>query len=69
MRLDGVNPDDIVLVDRHGRRSFALVTAREPGGLRVRPLNRGFTWRAATAREVIGVWRATKATRDAGVRS
>lgn len=68
MTLGNVQPGDIVLVDHNGRQALAEVTGRADGGLHVRPLARSFTWRVAASRDVVGIWRATKATREAGVR-
>jgi hypothetical protein len=61
----GIAPGDIVEIDRKGRRFHALVEAieqRETGrfDLNVRPLDRRSTWRTATVREVVGVWRRAK---------
>lgn len=61
----GIAPGDIVEVDRKGRRFHALVEAidqRESGrfDLAVRPLDGRSTWRSATVREVVGVWRRAK---------
>lgn len=58
----GIAPGDIVEVDRKGRRFHALVEAieqRETGrfDLAVRPLDGRSTWRSATVRDVVGVWR------------
>ena len=59
----GLAPGDIVEVDKKGRRFHALVEALEQsasGGrfeLELRPLHRGVSYRRATVREVIGVWR------------
>ncbi|MCW3003674.1 MAG: hypothetical protein JWQ20_2972 [Conexibacter sp.] len=58
----GIAPGDIVEVDRKGRRFHALVESieqRESGrfDLAVRPLDGRSTWRSATVRDVVGVWR------------
>ncbi|HEY6761934.1 MAG TPA: hypothetical protein VI318_20715 [Baekduia sp.] len=58
----GIAVGDIVEVDRKGRRFHALVERidqRESGrfDLAVRPLDGRTTWRTATVREVVGVWR------------
>jgi hypothetical protein len=58
----GIAPGDIVEIDRKGRRFHALVTAidrRESGrfDLELRPLDGRSTWRTATVREVVAVWR------------
>jgi hypothetical protein len=61
----GIAPGDIVEIDRKGRRFHALVERidqRESGrfDLAVRPLDGRSTWRSATVREVVGVWRRAK---------
>jgi hypothetical protein len=61
----GIAPGDIVEIDRKGRRFHALVESvdqRESGrfDLGVRPLDGRSTWRTATVREVVGVWRRAK---------
>jgi hypothetical protein len=59
----GLAPGDIVEVDKKGRRFHALVERLEQhdsGGrfeLELRPLARGVSYRRATVREVVGVWR------------
>ena len=62
----GIAPGDVVEVDKKGRRFHALVEALEQsasGGrfeLALRPLARGVSYRRATVREVVGVWRRVK---------
>jgi hypothetical protein len=61
----GIGTGDIVLVDKKGRRFHALVTELEQldSGrfeLAVRPLDSRISWRTASVREVIGVWRRAK---------
>jgi hypothetical protein len=61
----GIAPGDIVEVDRKGRRFHALVERieqRESGrfDLAVRPLDGRSTWRSATVREVVAVWRKAR---------
>jgi hypothetical protein len=61
----GIATGDIVEVDRKGRRFHALVEGieqRETGrfDLAVRPLDGRSTWRSATVRDVVGVWRRAK---------
>ena len=58
----GIAAGDIVLVDKKGRRFHALVTELEQleSGrfeLAVRPLDSRISWRTASVREVIEVWR------------
>lgn len=61
----GIAPGDIVEVDKKGRRFHALVTKLDQGDsgrftLEVRPLERGITFRQATVREVVAVWRRAR---------
>lgn len=63
MNISSVNAGDIVRVDKKGRRFLAFVDGRDNGGLAVTPVNRHETYRTASAREVIGIWRASSATR------
>jgi hypothetical protein len=58
----GIGPGDIVEVDKKGRRFHALVVELEQGEsgrfhLFVRPLDTRISYRQATVREVIAVWR------------
>jgi hypothetical protein len=58
----GIAPGDIVLVDKRGRRFHALVTELEQGAsgrfeLTLRPLDARISYRTATVREVVDVWR------------
>jgi hypothetical protein len=62
----GIGPGDIVEVDRKGRRFHALVERVEQAAegrthqLDVRPLDGRSTWRTATIREVVAVWRKAR---------
>ena len=58
----GIAPGDIVLVDKKGRRFHALVSEleqQESGRfeLVLRPLDSRISWRTASVREVVDVWR------------
>ena len=58
----GIAPGDIVLVDKKGRRFHALVTEldqQESGRfeLCLRPLDSRISYRTASVREVLEVWR------------
>ena len=58
----GIGPGDIVEVDKKGRRFHALVTELtqlESGRfeLVLRPLDSRISWRTASVREVVDVWR------------
>ena len=62
MTLGGVCPDDIVLADVKGRRFYAIVLARHDRELDVEPIDRRVTYYRVKAREVIGVWRKSRAS-------
>jgi hypothetical protein len=60
-----IGAGDIVLVDKKGRRFHALVTEleqRDSGRfeLAVRPLDSRISWRTASVREVVEVWRKAR---------
>ena len=60
-----IGPGDIVLLDKKGRRFHALVTELdqlESGRfeLCVRPLDSRVSYRTATVREVVEVWRKAR---------
>ena len=61
MTLGGVSPGDIVLADRKGRRFYAIVIARRERELEVEPIDRRVTYHHVKAREVIGIWRKSRA--------
>jgi len=61
----GIGAGDIVLVDKKGRRFHALVTELEQVAsgrfeLALRPLDSRISYRTATVREVVAVWRKAK---------
>jgi hypothetical protein len=65
MTSKGIGVGDVVLVDKKGRRFHALVTELEQleSGrfeLAVRPLDSRISWRTASVREVIEVWRRVR---------
>jgi hypothetical protein len=61
MTLGGACPDDIVLADVKGRRFYAIVLARHGRELEVEPIDRRVTYHRVKAREVIGIWRKSRA--------
>lgn len=73
MNVASLQPGDIIEVNRKGRHFHAVFNRRLAvgaclaegfsGELVITPLDARVTYRAATAREVVGIWRATKATR------
>lgn len=56
MRLEGIQPGDIVEVDRLGRRFHALVGGTADGGLSIQPLDRRVTYRTCRPHEVRVHW-------------
>ena len=61
----GIGPGDIVEIDKRGRRFHALVMELDQldSGrfeLTVRPLDSRISWRTASVREVIEVWRKVR---------
>jgi hypothetical protein len=67
MTLGGVSPGDIVLADRKGRRFYAIVIARRDRELEVEPIDRRVTYRRVKAREVLGIWRKSRANRGRAI--
>lgn len=65
MSTSGIRQGDLVRVDVRGRRFYAEVTGVDDDGVHFRPLVPGAGYRTATARQIIGHWRATTATRRA----
>jgi hypothetical protein len=61
MTLGAVRAGDIVLADRKGRRLHAIVIERHDRELDVEPIDRRATYRHVRAREVIGIWRQSRA--------
>jgi hypothetical protein len=58
----GIGAGDIVLVDKRGRKFHALVVELEQLDtgrfeLSLRPLDSRISWRTASVREVVEVWR------------
>lgn len=58
----GIAPGDVVEVDRKGRRFHALVISldqRDSGRfeLELRPFDNRISYRSATVRDVVGLWR------------
>jgi hypothetical protein len=59
--LGGVCPDDIVLAEVKGRRFYAIVIARRERELEVDPIDRRVTYHRVKTREVLGIWRKSRA--------
>ncbi|MGI8803425.1 MAG: hypothetical protein ACR2KV_14880 [Solirubrobacteraceae bacterium] len=56
MRLEGIEPGDIVAVDLHGRRFYAIVSGPVPDGLAIQPIERGVNRFTCRSRQVVGHW-------------
>ena len=63
MVLTSVRPGDIVMCDVRGSRFYAEVTDKGKGNLAIRPLSKGVGFYSVTSRQVIGLWRKSKASR------
>jgi hypothetical protein len=61
MTLGAVRSGDIVLCNRLGREFFAIVVERHERELEVDPIDRRVTYHHVNAREVLGVWRKSRA--------
>ena len=60
-----IGAGDIVEIDKKGRRFHALVTELVQGDtgrfeLEIRPLDSRISYRSATVREVVGLWRKAR---------
>ena len=64
MRLASVQPRDIVLVSKGGRRFHAHVRGIRDGVVEFMPIERGISYRHASAREVLEVWHGRRPRRD-----
>ena len=61
MTLGGLRSGDIVLCERRGWRFYAVVIARYEREVEVEPIDRRVTHHRVKAREVIAIWRKTRA--------
>ena len=64
MTLNKVKSGDIVQCDRMGRVFYALVVERHERELEVDPIDRRVTYRRVKAREVLGIWRKSRAQNE-----
>lgn len=63
MTLNTVRVGDIVLCDVRGSRFYAEVTDKGKGNLAIQPISKGVGFYSVTSRQVIGLWRKSKASR------
>jgi hypothetical protein len=67
VRLDGIDPGDIIRASVRGRVFHAVVRGAVPGGLAVDPVERGISSRQVRARDVVEHWaRRGRPRADAG---
>ena len=69
MRLDAIQPGDLVRVSIRGRVFHALVRGSDTSGLQIEPIERGFTQRHVTARDVVEHWGKAGRPRAAAARA
>lgn len=63
MRLERIRSGDIVLVSKGGRRFHATVRHIRDGVVELEPIERGISYRHASARELLDVWRQQRQDR------
>jgi hypothetical protein len=62
VRTRGIQPGDLVLVNRRGRLFYAKVRGLGPtGGLNLDPLDKRIGWHSAAARELVDHWSHARA--------
>lgn len=64
MTVHGCGVGDLVDVDKKGRRFVAVVEGRDELGWQVRPLDKRISYRSATSREVVGLYRKAAGSRS-----
>ena len=65
MKLASIGYGDLVLVSKGGRRFHARVVEVARGTVRFEPIERGISYRHASARELVDHWRHTRRRRSA----
>jgi hypothetical protein len=60
MQLNPIRPNDIVLCDIRGQRFFATVKGKVPGKVSIMPIQNGYNFYSATARQIKGHYRRAK---------
>ena len=64
VKLAAIGPDDLVLVSKGGRQFYAKVHGISSGVVRFEPIERGVSYRHASAREVVDLWRHARRRRS-----
>jgi len=65
LKLAAIGPGDLVLVSKGGRRFHAKVVGICRGVVELQPLERGISYRHASARELVDHWRHARRRRGA----
>ena len=66
MKLASLGAGDLVLVSKGGRRFHARVVEVSRGTVRIEPIERGVSYRHASARELVDHWRHARRRRQPG---
>jgi len=63
LKLAAIGPGDLVLVSKGGRHFYARVPEISGGVVRFVPIERGVSYRHASAREIVDLWRHARRRR------
>jgi len=66
LKLAAIGPGDLVLVSKGGRHFYARVSEISVGVVRFVPIERGVSYRHASAREIVDLWRHARRRRGPG---
>ena len=66
MKLAAIGVGDVVLISKGGRRFHARVLEVSRGTVRFDPIERGISYRHASARELVDHWRHARRRRQPG---
>ncbi len=66
VKLASLGAGDLVLVSKGGRRFHARVVEVSRGTVRIEPIERGVSYRHASARELVDHWRHARRRRSPG---
>jgi hypothetical protein len=58
--MTGIKHDDILLVDKKGRRFLAFYRGKQDGVHVIHPIDVRYTYRSCTSREVVDIWRKVR---------
>jgi len=66
LKLAAIGRGDLVLVSKGGRHFYARVSEISVGVVRFVPIERGVSYRHASAREIVDLWRHARRRRGPG---